>query len=207
MTRSLPGRSALMSWAIMAAMILGVSAPLLPAHAADNPTMPSGVPGGPGGPGEHGGPVPHGPMGMMPFGRHLGRMLDEVKATPAQRQQIKQINEKARTDLQALHEQGKALHEQGMAVWTAPKIDPAAAEKLRQQMLAHHDQVSKRMLQAMLDVGNVLTPEQRAKMGQLMKARQASTGERLRGWMHGGKRGEKHKDGHEDDDGKSAVDH
>jgi Spy/CpxP family protein refolding chaperone len=120
-----------------------------------------------GGHGEHGGMG----MGMMPFGRHLDRLLTEVKASDAQRQQIKQLTDKARADVQALHEQGKGLHERTRALWTAPKLDAAEAEKLRQQMLAQHDQVSKRMTQAMLDVGNVLTPEQRAKAAELIKAR------------------------------------
>ena len=50
---------------------------------------------------------------------------------------------------------------------------PAAAESVRQQMLAQHDQSSKRMLQAMLDVSKVLTPAQRAKLGARLKQRQA----------------------------------
>ena len=124
-----------------------------------------------------------GPMGMsppgmhmmqghggMPFGgRHLSHMLDEVNATPAQREQIKQIADKAQTDLKALHEQGKSLHEQGLKLWAQPVLDATAAEKLRQQMLAQHDQVSKRLMQAMLDVGQVLTPEQRAKVADQMQ--------------------------------------
>jgi Spy/CpxP family protein refolding chaperone len=60
-----------------------------------------------------------------------------------------------------------------MQVFAAPSVDAAAAESLRQQMLAQHDQASKRMLQAMLDVSKVLTPEQRAKVGERMKQRQA----------------------------------
>ena len=126
---------------------------------------------------EHGGRMG---MGMLPQGRHLDRLLTDLKATDAQRTQIKQITDKARTDLKALHEQGRGLHEKAMALWTAPVLDAAEAEKHRQQMLAHHDQVSKRMTQAMLDVGNVLTPEQRAKAGELMKAQR----ERMGGRMH-----------------------
>ncbi|MCH8181308.1 MAG: Spy/CpxP family protein refolding chaperone [Proteobacteria bacterium] len=132
----------------------------------------------------HGGMGMHdgmgGGMGMMPFGRHLDRLLDDVKATDAQRQQIKQITDKARGDVMALHEQGRGLHERAAALWTTPKIDATEAEKVRQQMLAQHDQVSKRMMQAMLDVGQVLTPEQRAKAAQLMKERHERMAERWR---------------------------
>ena len=175
---------------VVSALVFGLSAGQ-PAFAADKagepastnaapapsgmmPRMAPGMaPGGPGGHGEHGG------MGMMLGGRHLDRLLNEVKASDAQRAQIKQITDKARTDIQALHAQGKGLHERAMTLWTAPKLDAAEADKVRQQMLAQHDQVSKRMMQAMLDVGNVLTPEQRAKAAELVKAQRARMGERM----------------------------
>jgi len=46
-------------------------------------------------------------------------------------------------------------------------------------MLAQHDQASKRVLQAMLDASKVLTPEQRAKLGERMKQRRAAMQERM----------------------------
>lgn len=117
----------------------------------------------------------------MPFGgRHLGRLLDQADASPAQRAQIKQIVDKAQADLKAMHEQGRSLHEQGLKIWAQPVLDAAAAEKLRQQMLAQHDQASKRLLQAMLDVGKVLTPEQRAKVADLMQKHHADMLQRLK---------------------------
>ncbi len=115
----------------------------------------------------HGGPG----MGLPFAGPGFDRLLDDVQATDAQRKQIREITDKARADLRVLHDKAREQHENAMALWTAPKIDPAEAEKQRQQMLAHHDQVSKRMMQAMLDVGQVLTPEQRAKAAVLIKQR------------------------------------
>ena len=56
---------------------------------------------------------------------------------------------------------------------------PAAAESLRQQMMAQHDQASRRVTQAMLDVARVLTPEQRAKLGERMRERQAIMKDRM----------------------------
>jgi len=133
--------------------------------------------------GGHGqGPGP----GMMMFGgspehagRGVDRMLDGLGVSDAQRAQIKQIVVAAATDLKAQREAGRALHEQGMQIFAAPTVDAAAAEALRQQMLAQHDQASKRMLQAMLDVSKVLTPQQRAKMAERMKQRQAVMQERM----------------------------
>lgn len=121
----------------------------------------------------HGGPEgPGGPDMMVGSPHHIERMLNEVKATDAQRTQIRQITEAAATDLKAQREAGKGLREQQMALFSQPVVDANAAEALRQKMLAQHDQASKRMLQAMLDVSRVLTPEQRSLLAQRMKARE-----------------------------------
>jgi protein CpxP len=120
-----------------------------------------------------------GGMGLLPSGHHLDRLLDGVKASDAQRAQIQQITAKARADVQALHAGGQGLRDKALALWTAPKLDAAEAEKLRQQMMTHHDRVSKRMQQAMLDVGQVLTPEQRAKAGELIRAQRERMKERM----------------------------
>lgn len=108
-------------------------------------------------------------MGGSP--RHLERLLDGVDATDAQRAQIRQIAEAARTDLQAQREAGKALRERQMQLFTQPSVDANAVESLRQQMLAQHDQASRRITQAMLDASRVLTPEQRLKLAEKMKSR------------------------------------
>jgi Spy/CpxP family protein refolding chaperone len=122
-----------------------------------------------------GGPMPpHGEAGLMgsPFlGHRLDHLLTAVKATDAQRAQIKQIAQAAAADLKAQHEAGRKLHEQGIALFTQPTVDPAAAEALRQQLLVQHDQASKRVLQAMLDISKVLTPEQRQQLAEQLKKR------------------------------------
>jgi periplasmic protein CpxP/Spy len=124
----------------------------------------------------HGGGMGHGGMqgmhGMMPGGRHLDRMLDAVKATEAQRDKIHTIAQAAHQDLDKLHEQGRTLREQAMGLMAQAKVDAVAAEAQRQKMLAHHDAVSKRMMTAMLDTAQVLTPEQRATLAEHMKQRQ-----------------------------------
>lgn len=118
-------------------------------------------------------------MGLPFAGPGFERLLDEVQATDAQRKQIRGITDKARTDLRALHDKSREQHHNAMAIWTSPKLDAGEAEKQRQQMLAQHDQVSKRMTQAMLDVGQVLTPEQRAKAAALIKQRHERMQERM----------------------------
>lgn len=126
-------------------------------------------PGGPGAQAGHGAPGQ-----MMPFGGPgMGRLLDEVQATPEQRAQIQQIAEAARQDLRTQHEAGQALRAQSMALFTRPTVDAAAVEKLRQKMLAQHDAASQRTMQAMLAVSQVLTADQRQQIAARMAERQA----------------------------------
>jgi periplasmic protein CpxP/Spy len=117
-------------------------------------------------PGGHGGPG----MGMM-HGRAMEHMLDAVNATPDQRSQIKAIAERAKADLQAQRDNGKALREQTMKLFAEPVVDANRAEALRQQMLQQHDQSSRRTMQAMIEVSRVLTPEQRKTLADRMARR------------------------------------
>lgn len=123
----------------------------------------------------HGG---EGMPGMMMGGRMLERMLDDIKASEAQRTQIGKIQGSAREDIAKLHEQHAKLREQTLQLLTAPTVDTAAVEKVRQQMLQQHDAISKRMLTAMVDSSKVLTPEQRATLAGKLKARQERMEER-----------------------------
>ncbi len=107
--------------------------------------------------------------GMMMGGpRQIERVLDTINASAEQRTQIRSILQAAMTDLRTQRASSATLREQAATVFTQPSVDARAAETLRQQMLAQHDQASKRMLQAMLDVSRVLTPEQRKAIGERM---------------------------------------
>jgi len=108
----------------------------------------------------------------------MDHMLDGLNATEAQRAQIKQIAAGLATDMKPQHEAGRVLRDKATALMTAPNVDANAAEQLRQQMLAQHDQMSRRMMTAMLDVSRVLTPEQRAQMAERMKQRESAMNDR-----------------------------
>ena len=164
-----------MRWVVMATFMAVGSAVALSAWAQPMHADMKGE-GGHGG-GRHAGMM--GGHGGMMSGRGLDRMLDGLNATDAQRTQIKQIAQAAAADMQKQHEAGRALREKAAAIFGAPTVDAAAAESLRQQMQALHDQGSKRRLQAMLDASKVLTPEQRAKLAERMKQRQAQMQERM----------------------------
>ncbi len=104
---------------------------------------------------------------------HMMRMLDSIGATEAQRAQIKAIMLSAHNDLKAVHESGRQLRRQQADLMAKPTIDARAAETLRQQGMALHDQASKRMLQARLDMAAVLSADQRAQLASRMQQRRA----------------------------------
>ena len=168
----------------------GMERGMAPPRGERGPAM-SGMPGMHGMEGMHGGM--HGGMhhgmdgGAMMFrgspehmGRMIDRMLDGLNASDAQRAQIKQIAVAAATDLRGQAEAGRGLRQRAMQAFTAPNVDAAAAEQVRQQMLQQHDQMSRRATQAMLDVARVLTPEQRARLGERMRDRQAQREDRMK---------------------------
>lgn len=124
-----------------------------------------------GGCGSHGMSGMAGPGMMWGSARMSDRMLEGLDATDAQRTQIRQITQAAAAEMKTQFEAGRALREQGLALFSAPTIDTAAVESLRQQMLAQHDQMSRQMTQTMVAVANVLTPEQRARFAERIKTR------------------------------------
>lgn len=144
-----------------------------PALAQGHGPMGGGPGMGHGGPGAHHALHPaharhaaHGPMrggdGMAM--RMSERMLEQVGATPEQRAQIRRIMESARADLRAGHEAARGQRGKLAELMAQPQVDTAAVEALRKEMVARHDAASRRMTQAMLDAGQVLTPEQRQKL-------------------------------------------
>jgi protein CpxP len=156
-----------MKWMLLSLLVAASAAVALSAWAQPGPG------------GRHGGPgADIGWMGPM-AGRGVDRMLDGVNATDAQRTQIKQITQAAAADLRAMHAQNLGLRERAMEVFTAPTVDANAAEAVRQQMLQQHDQASRRMMLAMLDVSRVLTPEQRATLAERMKQHADAMHERM----------------------------
>lgn len=138
--------------------------------------------GGQFGPGHHfGSGHGHGPGGMV--GR-AGYLLDELDATPEQRERVEAIV----ADLQAEMGPWKEAHHgnraAAMALLTAESLDRQAIEALRVSELALADSVSARLVDAFADVADVLTPEQRAEIAEHLA--------RHRGMGHGKRHGKRH---------------
>lgn len=123
------------------------------------------------GPGMMGGGMMGGGMMGMMAGRHLDHMLDRVNATDEQRAKIRDISRAARNDIEKLTDVLQPLRKSAVEALAAPTVDRAAVEGIRTRLSGVTDEISKRMTTAMLDVAQVLTPEQRAKIGEDMKSR------------------------------------
>ena len=96
---------------------------------------------------------------------HVDHMLKhlyvELDATPAQQAQIAPLVQQAVTDLLPLRPQLQTDHAEFIQALTQTSIDRNSLEAARTAHLQLADQASKRIVQLIGDVGNVLTPTQR----------------------------------------------
>ena len=91
----------------------------------------------------------------------LKHLYVEIDATPAQQAQIGPLVQQAVTDLLPLRPQFQAGHTQFVQALTQGTIDRNGMETARESQLQLADQGSKRIVQLLGDVGNVLTAAQR----------------------------------------------
>jgi protein CpxP len=112
----------------------------------------------------------HGMMGgshsAADVSAHVDHMLKhlyvEIDATDAQKAQITPLVKQAVNDLLPLHAQLQAAHAQAVQALTQNTVDRTALEAARVAHLQLADQASKRLVQLIADVDEVLTPTQRS---------------------------------------------
>ena len=98
-------------------------------------------------------------------------MAIELDATTDQQVKIANIAKAAVADLRPLHEKAHATRAQAITLLTAPTIDRSAIERLRAEQIGLAETASKRIAQALADVAEVLSPEQRRKVADWMASR------------------------------------
>jgi Spy/CpxP family protein refolding chaperone len=101
----------------------------------------------------------------------IGRMVQQVGGTTEQKDRLVAIARAAMADIQPLREQARLARRQGVDLLAATVIDRAALERVRVAQMQAADARSRRMVQAMADAADVLTPEQRVKMAERMRQR------------------------------------
>jgi Spy/CpxP family protein refolding chaperone len=97
---------------------------------------------------------------------HLHGILQHVmdNASPEQKARLDALADAATPELQALNEQALAAHRQKVELLLQDNIDPVAVEQARINEQQAADQLSKRIDQALLDLAQTMTPEQRAQL-------------------------------------------
>ena len=114
----------------------------------------------------------HGPARMDRFLTHrVEDMLDDVHATDAQRQQVLGIKDKLVADGKALHAGQSDVKSQLLAQWQADKPDAARVHALVDGRADAMKSFAGEVADAILQVHDILTPEQRAVVTKKLERR------------------------------------
>lgn len=118
----------------------------------------------------HGG---HHGMDPAKMEKHIGKMIERVApdATAEQKSRLNEIAKAAIADLHPIHTQFRDAKKKAHELLLQPQIDRRALEVLRVEQMQRADAMSKRMVQAVADAAEVLTPEQRKRMAEHMHKR------------------------------------
>ncbi len=92
--------------------------------------------------------------------------LRDIDATDQQQERVNAIVAAAVDDLFRLRQQHQANQAALHALLTGATIDRAALEETRKSEMALADEASKRLVQALADVSEVLTPDQRQALAE-----------------------------------------
>jgi Spy/CpxP family protein refolding chaperone len=120
---------------------------------------------------------------QMPQNKRMGRgnrmekLLQQLDLTSEQSQQIETIQEQFRSENEALWQEMQANKQQMRSLLSSD----TSAEELRQQhqqAQSLHQQLSDNRFETMLQIRDVLTPEQRSELAQIMEQNQGRRGER-----------------------------
>jgi periplasmic protein CpxP/Spy len=101
----------------------------------------------------------------------IGRMVQDAGGTPQQKDRLVAIATAALAELRPMREQLRQSRRAGLDLLAAPVVDRRALEQLRVTQMQVADARSRRMVQAMADAAEVLTPEQRVKVAERLKQR------------------------------------
>jgi Spy/CpxP family protein refolding chaperone len=105
----------------------------------------------------------------------------ELDATPEQQEKLRAIARAAVKDLVPMAEKARAARERAVELLIQPKVDRAAIEAFRAEQIGLADAASRRLAQAVGDIAEVLTPEQRQKAHELLQWRRGF----MRRWHRG----------------------
>ncbi|MBO0755813.1 MAG: periplasmic heavy metal sensor [Bradyrhizobiaceae bacterium] len=113
-----------------------------------------------------------GPPSEAQIEDHADRMVRhlaiEIDANAEQQSKLQTIVKSAVKDLVPMRDKFLAVRQQARDLLTQASIDRGAIEKLRADQIAAVDAFSKRLVQALDDAAEALTPEQRQKINDFL---------------------------------------
>lgn len=115
--------------------------------------------------------------GLLEDGVMRNQMIEKVIAhvvpdgSEQQKAELGRIVKVALQDLRPIYEQNKAIKDRIKTILQQPQLDRNAMEQWRQDEMRLADNASKRVMQAVADCGDILTPEQRVKLAQQLERR------------------------------------
>ncbi|HET6439782.1 MAG TPA: Spy/CpxP family protein refolding chaperone [Anaeromyxobacter sp.] len=92
--------------------------------------------------------------------------LDDLDASDAQRAEVHAIKDRLLEKAEELHQQGEPTHGQVLAQWNSPNPDRALLHSLVDQRLEAIRVFAHEAVDAGIEVHDLLTPEQRAKVAK-----------------------------------------
>jgi Spy/CpxP family protein refolding chaperone len=105
------------------------------------------------------------------LGAHLDEVLDELEATPAQREKIAAVKDRLLAKGRALHEERGGAMTELLAQWESPTPDRARVNAIVDERAAGMQAFAHEVADAMVEVHAVLTPEQRAQVAERWRER------------------------------------
>lgn len=111
-------------------------------------------------------------------GGGMQRVLQQLDLTPEQLQQIEVIQEQSKNQSQALRQQMQTQRDE-MRSLLASDATPEQLQQQHQQAQNLHQQLGDNRFETLLQVREVLTPEQRTQMAELMAQRLERRGNSL----------------------------
>ncbi len=122
-----------------------------------------------------------------PHGDRAEKLIEQLDLSEEQAEQIRTIREEARAENEDLRTQVQQAREQMRSLLDSDASN-AELEQQHERMQALHQQMGDRRFQTMLQIREVLTPEQQQQLAELMEQRREQFGGRRGGGRRGGGR-------------------